>query len=1061
MVIDPRLRLVTAVLVMAAAHGVWAEGLPDPEQRKPEVVANWDRLGADIRKNIAASEPYLFRTLQAYWADTPPAMDGKTGDACWQEAEVATDFILHDVAYAEIKKPVNQTEVRVCYDADNLYVLYTLFDQEMDKLALGQPQDYRDIMNNAADMIELFLDPTPGMDRTVKQHADNAYFMLASNPRGTTYDTRGYSGYTWNPDWEVKTDVTETFWTVEARIPFAALSLNGRHTATPRKGEVWGALFARDQSTLHEWSRWNINGMVSPHGFHAVENWGRLVFMGRKDGNALPMVEVLAAPPPFYGRNTMTFSCTGQVDEAALRVALDGKIVEERKIAVSPRFDVTYQVADGGDVQVSLSLLQDKQRVYAFSHGKALFPAKALFGDIHDQSKPFLEKIERIRHPQAPALKERCGGLVRAIAPLETRLADGTLREADTQTLKDLKRKWDAFQYDLFRLKVYPEVEDGTIHEFAAIPVAPTTKVFRRRPVTADHEDAIRLASARRETESFQIALVPFWQGQDTVTVSVTEIKGESGVIPAHDVSWYRVDYVQVETNHLKTLPGYDPDDPRAMLWWPDVLWPGDGGVALPADRNTTLWFDVYCAPGTPAGVYRGEVSLGGTNESVRIPIALTVRDFELPATPTLKNNHWFSHHYLRQFYGDLPYMKDNASFLAEYEQQLKFLSRYRCATYPYASLWQWIAVTLEPDGHYTFDFSELRDLVQLCRRHGANFLCSAGGVNSWNDFLSPRFSLKVTERSSGKVMEMRDCPNMKPFIQERNSPEVDFAPIFDSPVFKDYLPQLVRFMRENGILDESYFEIFDEAPALTIATMHKYLRRIAPDLPLLSYGSYPAATFRNVKCVGYHDIWAPQLRHFGEPGVLEEMKARRALHGERYGFYVSGSMPREDGRVPPFSKIYDPAIGVRMLPWFAWKYDCDHFLLFMFFAGMPPKGWPEKPAVCELGYGTLVYPGPAYALMPSIRLACLRDGMEDNEYFHILRQAGAYLDAAFEPHRALLAGIRQELAVEDAIITQPDVWTRDVARLEEKRGRLAELIEETQRAIAEYPGSRLKSNVR
>ena len=92
-------------------------------------------------------------------------------------------------------------------------------------------------------------------------------------------------------------------------------------------------------------------------------------------------------------------------------------------------------------------------------------------------------------------------------------------------------------------------------------------------------------------------------------------------------------------------------------------------------------------------------------------------------------------------------------------------------------------------------------------------------------------------------------------------------------------------------------------------------------------------------------------------------------------------------------------------------------------------------------GNGTLVYPGPELALLPSMRLAALRDGMEDYEYFVVLRRALEHLGDGAPV--GLAKRVRAELIIEPAIIKSPHDWTHDRALLEAKRERLAKLIQE------------------
>ena len=65
------------------------------------------------------------------------------------------------------------------------------------------------------------------------------------------------------------------------------------------------------------------------------------------------------------------------------------------------------------------------------------------------------------------------------------------------------------------------------------------------------------------------------------------------------------------------------------------------------------------------------------------------------------------------------------------------------------------------------------------------------------------------------------------------------------------------------------------------------------------------------------------------------------------------------------------------------------------------------------------------------MRLECLRDGMEDYEYFHALRR--------IDPDHPLLT-------LPEAIVTDPFDWTKTPQRLQEYRNRLAEAVENSKK---------------
>jgi len=1041
----------TVLVVLLVPAGLYSEEL------SPEIKANLAKMNKNVTDNIAVSGKVLYRKLNVYWTDTPPTLDGRMDEECWRNAEVAEDFYLHaSILLKGLKRPANQTEVRVCYDSEALYVFYKMFDNSMSELVLGQPQDYRDILNVHADQIELFLDPNLGNNRPDREQ-DNMYYQMCVNPHGTTYDSRGYSGLAWNPDWHPRTRVTEKYWTVEARIPFRELAFPNRWLATPRNGDVWGVLFARDQGSLKEWSRWTSSGMGRP-GFHPVKNFGRLVFAGRRDGLPFASAKIKDFKPIFFGKNSLQFALAHKVDGGLLRLTRDGKVVEERKLKPEKEIKLTYNVPAGGKWSAEFTLRADGKEVYRYYTARRLFRAFALLGEIERKTAKALARLDTIKHPNASALRKRCNELSgRARAVLKDSKS-GRITEDKIPELRELQAAWKKFKFEIFRIDAYPSGK--TDSPFTAIAVRPTTKVFRHRGVKNEFAKGVELRAAGTDRESFQLAVVPFWNDLKDLKVTVGPLKSEAGEIPASEIKWFTVDYVKVAENHLKALPGYDPDDPDALRWWPDVLLPGKAKLDAPNDRITTLWFDVHCPQGTSAGRYVGGVTLAANGHSVRVPLALTAHGFDIPKHPSLMQNHWLHYLYFSRFYGKLDFYKSNDAFLAQYEKHLQFLERYRGATYPFGRLnWRFVKAYLEPDGRYTFDFTDLKRIIRLGQKYGANFFGSSFGCNPGGVVPIISGVYKVTDRRTGKMIPLKDCPNMKDLWKERSQLQPLEDVLFSSPFYSDYLKQLVSFMKRIGILDESYYELFDESKPNVIIKAHTPLRKIVPDLPLMDYGPYPTQSYMKLKPAGYEDIWVPGLNDRIFSGEnFKALKERRIKYGERYGFYTCGNMPRPDGRFRPFTKVYQSYVAPRIIPWFAWKYRVDTFLVFMFFSGMPEKGWPKVPAVTDpAGYTTLIYPGDDYEFIPSIRLACLRDGMEDYEYFRVLHKLSAYLDPDYGPHAKRLKEVDKELAIEEDICAKPTQWTRDVRLLEEKRSRVVALIKAVKKDIADYKSRALR----
>jgi len=82
-------------------------------------------------------------------------------------------------------------------------------------------------------------------------------------------------------------------------------------------------------------------------------------------------------------------------------------------------------------------------------------------------------------------------------------------------------------------------------------------------------------------------------------------------------------------------------------------------------------------------------------------------------------------------------------------------------------------------------------------------------------------------------------------------------------------------------------------------------------------------------------------------------------------------------------------------------------------------------------------------APIPSVRWECLRDGVEDHDYFAMLKAEVERLEGKADA--ALLSEARGLLTVPEAISRNTVTFTSDVRRLLEHRGKVARMIERLQ----------------
>jgi Domain of unknown function (DUF5916) len=167
-------------------------------------------------------------------------IDGVLNEIDWQMAAPARNFTQNfptDTAFA-----ISQTEARICYDAENIYISATCY----------QPKKYtvrtlkRDFDNTGTDMFAVNIDPFG--DRL------NG-FCFGVNPYGIQKEGQIFNGNGVNTDWDNKwqcaVKTMDDRWVVEMAIPFKSLRykvLEGQNT--------WYINFIRNNATQNERSSW-------------------------------------------------------------------------------------------------------------------------------------------------------------------------------------------------------------------------------------------------------------------------------------------------------------------------------------------------------------------------------------------------------------------------------------------------------------------------------------------------------------------------------------------------------------------------------------------------------------------------------------------------------------------------------------------------------------------------------------------------------------------------------------------------------------------------------------
>ena len=199
----------------------------------PAVAQNVVEAGAQGAAAAAAATEYEHATsprLAAARATGPIAVDGAVDDSAWEAAVPVVDFI--QVAPNEGQPGSEATAVRIVYDDDAIYVGVVLSDRSPVTTRLAR----RDSGLGDSDQFEVMFD---------SYHDHETAYRFWTNPSGVkgdaivTANANGGGDDSWDPVWDLATEVTADGWSLEMRIPFSQLRF------APNEVQVWGAQFER------------------------------------------------------------------------------------------------------------------------------------------------------------------------------------------------------------------------------------------------------------------------------------------------------------------------------------------------------------------------------------------------------------------------------------------------------------------------------------------------------------------------------------------------------------------------------------------------------------------------------------------------------------------------------------------------------------------------------------------------------------------------------------------------------------------------------------------------
>lgn len=507
-------------------------------------------------------------------------------------------------------------------------------------------------------------------------------------------------------------------------------------------------------------------------------------------------------------------------------------------------------------------------------------------------------------------------------------------------------------------------------------------KVMRDRMFEGSFTDPLRISACRNEFESAQLVVCSSERELKGVKVSVSDLAGPGGaVIPADRVQINPVGFVHTRK------PKYEID---YIGWYPDPLLENDA-FDVPAGGVKPVWVTISVPPDAAPGNYTGTVTAAPSNAPAKsAAVEVRVWNFELPVTPTFRTAFALFPHEIGAWWGK----GDTAGTRARY----KFLLDHR----------------ISPTNIYTSSpVPEMKD-IPFCVENGMNSMC---------------------------------------LVYTHNKDEKNRAQL--AALLRPY----EKFLKDNGWWDIAYLYGFDEIREENyneLRDMYGWVKKEFPDLPRM------CTVVPNPELRGYVDIWVPLTANWREARDNEYVN-----RGDQVWWYVCCTPGH------PYANFFIdyPAIDPRIIFWQCWKYDIPGFLYYAINlwesnrsvsvtkenqpledeqwrdAVKSGKRWPEVEwnTFAFAGYngdGLLVYPGPAGRFLSSIRLEAIRDGIEDYEYFHILKSLVAEAESGRPMDSKLVARAKELIRVREDVVRSLTEYTLDPELLLKARAEVAEIIE-------------------
>jgi hypothetical protein len=473
-----------------------------------------------------------------------------------------------------------------------------------------------------------------------------------------------------------------------------------------------------------------------------------------------------------------------------------------------------------------------------------------------------------------------------------------------------------------------------------------------------------RIAAARNEFEAFQIVVTGSARGVRATATPLSQPGGSS----IHDVRLHQAALMTIsQPSAADSVTGRIPD---ALVPAVDEI-ANEQRNAFPFDvRNESraIWVEVFVPKTAAPGVYTGSVTVSHSRGQVAVPVELTVWNFELPSTSSLRSAFGLSGPNLpagHNFTGD-----DTATFATMRQRYGRFALDHRISL-PFHDDW-----VFNDLNHFDRYYGPLVDGTAPTRLQGARLTAIQYLGNMTDTANMARWAQHYRNHDRQNVAN--------------GLPAWWFDHLFqytcDEPPWQgcDW-PDIVARSNAAKAADAEFRTLV--TTSINVAQEHNGTSYIDLLVPMINFMDGKASPYLGNQRSNYDPFLAS--------GRLKEVWLYQACDSHGCG----GTSTYSTGW--PSYMIDTWGVRNRAMQWLAFRYDVSGELYwdttYAYTLGDP---WSSQWAFTGHGDGTLFYPGtPAkiggstHIPVASIRVKMIREGMEDYEYLKLVSDLG---DAPF-----------------------------------------------------------------